>query len=96
MPKCQKLIQCVCLQVFYPGNECPVFFVANRGHHADIGGISPGKTVSLYCLQVVIFVAGSMPPHSKYLWEEGVCVKSFKIVEHGVFQEEGQCYFLLQ
>lgn len=29
-------------QVFYPGSECPVFFVANRGHHADIGGITPG------------------------------------------------------
>ena len=31
-----------------------------------------------------------MPPHSKYLWEEGMCVKSFKLVENGVFQEEGQ------
>ena len=31
------------LQVFYPGYESPVFFVANRGHHADIGGITPGK-----------------------------------------------------
>ena len=29
--------------VFYEGIEKPVFFVANRGHHADIGGISPGK-----------------------------------------------------
>ena len=33
----------------------PVFFVASRGHHADIGGITPG----------------SMPPHSKALVEEG-------------------------
>ena len=31
------------LQVFYPGNEQPVFFVASRGHHADIGGITPGN-----------------------------------------------------
>ena len=29
----------------------PVFFVASRGHHADIGGITPG----------------SMPPHSTFL-----------------------------
>lgn len=58
--------------VFYEGIEQPVFFVANRGHHADIGGISPG----------------SMPPHSKHLWEEGATFKSFKIVDRGVFQEE--------
>ena len=58
--------------VFYPNVEKPVFFVANRGHHADIGGISPG----------------SMPPHSKFLWEEGATFKSFKIVDRGVFQEE--------
>ena len=30
-------------QVFYPGSEGPVFFVASRGHHADIGGITPGE-----------------------------------------------------
>lgn len=58
--------------VFYPGTHRPVFFVANRGHHADIGGISPG----------------SMPPHSKHLWEEGARFKSFKIVKEGEFQEE--------
>ena len=32
---------------------------------------------------------GSMPPHSTFLWEEGMCVKSFKLVENGIFQEEG-------
>ncbi len=58
--------------VFYEGIEKPVFFVANRGHHADIGGISPG----------------SMPPHSKHLWEEGARFKSFKIVDGGVFKEK--------
>ena len=47
-----------------------VFFVASRGHHADIGGISPG----------------SMPPHSKLLVEEGAAVVSFKIVREGEFQ----------
>jgi len=50
-----------------------VFFVASRGHHADIGGISPG----------------SMPPLSKHLFEEGAAVKSYKLVRQGVFQEAG-------
>ncbi|OWM79165.1 5-oxoprolinase-like [Punica granatum] len=50
-----------------------VFFVASRGHHAEIGGITPG----------------SMPPFSKFIWEEGAAIKAFKLVEKGVFQEEG-------
>ncbi|KAG9444966.1 hypothetical protein H6P81_016306 [Aristolochia fimbriata] len=50
-----------------------VFFVASRGHHAEIGGITPG----------------SMPPFSKSIWEEGAAIKSFKLVEKGVFQEKG-------
>merc|ERR1719285_117070 len=50
----------------------PVFWVASRGHHADIGGISPG----------------SMPPFSKYLWQEGAAIQSMKLVEGGIFQEE--------
>jgi 5-oxoprolinase (ATP-hydrolysing) len=58
-------------QVFKDGK--PVFYVANRGHHADIGGISPG----------------SMPPFSKTLVEEGACIKAFKLVREGQFQEEG-------
>lgn len=56
--------------VFHNGEK--VFFVASRGHHADIGGISPG----------------SMPPFSKKLSEEGVAILSCKIVENLVFQEE--------
>ena len=51
----------------------PVMYVANRGHHADIGGISPG----------------SMPPFSKQLIEEGACIKSFKLVQKGRFDEKG-------
>jgi hypothetical protein len=47
-----------------------VFFVASRGHHADVGGISPG----------------SIPPHSKTLIEEGAIITSFKLVRDGVFQ----------
>ncbi|KFA50465.1 hypothetical protein S40293_07891 [Stachybotrys chartarum IBT 40293] len=50
-----------------------LFFVANRGHHADIGGIQPG----------------SMPPHSTELWQEGVAVETFKIVKEGVFDDSG-------
>lgn len=58
--------------VFYTGAAGPVFFVASRGHHADIGGITPG----------------SMPPHSTSIFEEGAVFMSFKIVERGVFQED--------
>lgn len=50
-----------------------VFFVAARGHHADIGGIAPG----------------SMPPHSKSLDEEGAQIVAHKLVAGGVFDEEG-------
>ncbi|KXJ77397.1 5-oxoprolinase [Aedes albopictus] len=58
--------------VFYPENPKPVFFVASRGHHADIGGITPG----------------SMPPHSKSLAQEGAAFKSFLLVDGGVFMEQ--------
>eukprot|EP00347_Sterkiella_histriomuscorum_P006120 403353992 len=51
----------------------PVFYVASRGHHADIGGIQPG----------------SMPSFSKTLDEEGAAIESFKLVQEGEFQEEG-------
>eukprot|EP00842_Homolaphlyctis_polyrhiza_P000184 jgi/Hompol1/1166/HPOL_002658-RA len=50
-----------------------VFFVASRGHHADIGGIQPG----------------SMPPNSRELFQEGAAIKSFKIVRGGHFDEAG-------
>ena len=49
----------------------PVLFVASRGHHADIGGISPG----------------SMPPHSRSLADEGLAVEAFKLIQAGVFME---------
>ncbi|XP_061569490.1 5-oxoprolinase [Cololabis saira] len=58
--------------VYRKGVKDPVFFVASRGHHADIGGITPG----------------SMPPHSTTLQEEGAVFISFKLVTGGVFQEE--------
>jgi 5-oxoprolinase (ATP-hydrolysing) len=50
-----------------------IFWVAARGHHADIGGISPG----------------SMPPNSRRIEEEGACIMSFKLVKGGLFQEQG-------
>jgi len=50
-----------------------IFFVASRGHHADIGGITPG----------------SVPPFSKSISEEGAAIKAFKLVLKGAFQEEG-------
>ncbi|KAK5137126.1 hypothetical protein LTR08_000631 [Meristemomyces frigidus] len=49
-----------------------VFYVASRAHHADIGGCLPG----------------SMPPHSKELFQEGASIKTEKLVDGGVFQEE--------
>ena len=42
--------------VFYEGIARPVFFVANRGHHADIGGISPGKCYIEFAILGVVFL----------------------------------------
>ena len=47
------------------------FFVASRGHHADIGGKTPG----------------SGPPDSKHIDEEGVLIDNFKMFDKGVFRE---------
>ncbi|MGF2036574.1 MAG: hydantoinase B/oxoprolinase family protein [Nostoc sp. CmiVER01] len=49
----------------------PLFFVASRGHQADIGGITPG----------------SMPPQSTTVEEEGIIFDNFLLVEEGNFQE---------
>jgi len=49
----------------------PLFYVGSRGHHADIGGITPG----------------SMPPFSKTLDEEGVLLDNVKLVARGDWQE---------
>ncbi len=48
-----------------------IFYVASRGHQADIGGITPG----------------SMPPHSTTVEEEGILFDNFLLVEEGNFQE---------
>ncbi len=54
------------------GDEAKVlFYVASRGHHAEIGGISPG----------------SMPPYSRNVEEEGVLIDNIKLVDQGRFLE---------
>ncbi len=50
----------------------PIFYVASRGHHADIGGLTPG----------------SMPPHSTCLAEEGILIDNLLLVKQGQFQEQ--------
>lgn len=59
--------------VFAPGVAVPVAFVANRGHHADIGGTTPG----------------SSPPHASTLEEEGVVLDNVLLVRGGVLDEAG-------
>ncbi|KAL4938920.1 hypothetical protein BDV06DRAFT_231453 [Aspergillus oleicola] len=49
-----------------------IFYVASRGHHAEIGGIAPG----------------SMPSNSKMLYEEGAMTMGFKVVSEGQFNED--------
>ena len=56
---------------FLAGAELPEFYVASRGHHADIGGITPG----------------SMPPSSKHVDEEGVLLDNVQLVAQGRFLE---------
>ena len=57
--------------VFVEASEIPLFFVASRGHHADIGGIAPG----------------SMPSNSVTIADEGVLINNFALVRRGEFQE---------
>jgi 5-oxoprolinase (ATP-hydrolysing) len=49
-----------------------LFWVASRGHHADVGGISPG----------------SMSPNATTIEQEGVYIDNFKLVERGRFREK--------
>ncbi len=58
--------------VFDELNKNILFYVGSRGHHADIGGITPG----------------SMPPGSKRVEEEGVLIDNFLLVEEGGFREK--------
>jgi len=54
------------------GSAAPTFYVGSRGHHADIGGTTPG----------------SMPPFSTRIEEEGVEFDNVKLVEDGRFRED--------
>ena len=58
--------------VFDEAGEEILFFTAARGHHADIGGISPG----------------SMPPNSRTVEEEGVLLDNLLLVDRGTFRED--------
>ncbi|SPO06723.1 related to 5-oxoprolinase [Cephalotrichum gorgonifer] len=60
------------MPAFNAAGDKILFYAASRAHHADIGGIS----------------AGSMPPHSRELYQEGAAVKSEKLVSRGRFDEE--------
>ena len=58
--------------VFDKNGKEIIFFVASRGHHADIGGKTPG----------------SGPPDSKHIEEEGVLIDNFKLFDKGKFREQ--------
>jgi 5-oxoprolinase (ATP-hydrolysing) len=60
----------VCTPVF--GGNKMLFWVASRGHHADIGGISPG----------------SMSPNAISIEQEGIYIDNFKLVDRGRFRED--------
>ncbi|MDD2926509.1 hydantoinase B/oxoprolinase family protein [Rhodoferax sp.] len=53
------------------GADAPLFYVGSRGHHADIGGTTPG----------------SMPPFSTRIEEEGVQINNVLLVDRGVLRE---------
>jgi 5-oxoprolinase (ATP-hydrolysing) len=58
--------------VFDQAGQEILFYVASRGHHADVGGISPG----------------SMPPHSRVVSEEGILIEPMPLVRDGRFREQ--------
>ena len=61
----------VCTPVFDGAGERLLFWVASRGHHADVGGIAPG----------------SMSPLARTIEEEGAYIDNFKLVDQGAFRE---------
>lgn len=62
----------VCTPVFDDKKKKILFWVASRGHHADVGGISPG----------------SMSPNATTIEQEGVLFDNFKLVDRGRFREK--------
>ena len=64
--------------VFDEAGEDILFYVAARGHHADIGGTTPG----------------SVPPDSKHIDEEGVLIDNFQLVSGGrLLERETEALF---
>ncbi len=66
--------------VFAEDGSRILFYTASRGHHADIGGVTPG----------------SMPPDSKFIEEEGILLSNECIVREGQLQEEKLSQLLRQ
>jgi len=62
----------VCTPVYDQAQQRILFWVASRGHHADVGGISPG----------------SMSPNATTIEEEGILFDNFKVVDRGRFLEK--------
>lgn len=58
--------------VFDKAGKQVLFYVGSRGHHSDVGGITPG----------------SMPPNSTVIEEEGILINNFKLVEGGRLREK--------
>ncbi len=65
--------------VFDETGDRILFYVASRGHQADIGGISPG----------------SMPPNSTQIEQEGIIFDNFRVVDRGNFRETAVQQYLL-
>jgi 5-oxoprolinase (ATP-hydrolysing) len=61
----------VCTPIFDEAEEELLFWVASRGHHADVGGTAPG----------------SMSPNARTIEEEGAYIDNFKLVDRGAFRE---------
>ncbi len=62
----------VCTPMFDDKKKAILFWAASRGHHADVGGISPG----------------SMSPNATTIEQEGVYLDNFKLVDRGRFREK--------
>ncbi|MCZ4282589.1 hydantoinase B/oxoprolinase family protein [Kiloniella laminariae] len=64
--------------VFDKTGQDILFYVGSRGHHADIGGRTPGST----------------PPDSKHIEEEGILITNIKLVDQGRLREAETCALL--
>jgi 5-oxoprolinase (ATP-hydrolysing) len=62
----------VCTPVFDDRKKSILFWVASRGHHADVGGISPG----------------SMSPNATSIEQEGILFDNFKLIDRGRYREK--------